>query len=477
MAGGDFLQGLSEGIFERLGEIRKEQESKDELQKKNSIAVLSEAYKNAKPGGQQEILRLMGQVIGVKGKMKGFWNAFSGMPDRTVEDQLGTTMKEFSDKLISPEEATNLRAGGDLARLFQPQTPEQETNRANRLQAEKGLQGRIEFRDQVEDELRKIKARGEVAEQVAAERAQMQAYYQGLRQEDAQRFQLEKAALLEGFRGKRKLRDEASQVAMLSGRHEPSQEDWETAAQNMHRRGELTEEALQELIHVRQATTAEKRANIKAGKATQGAERLAIAQRGEVNKIQKAHQEALGKMSKAQSDQDSLAAQIEATIKSYAPNAKFNRATGVIEGADAANAYQILGQEVKDYRNKGGEKAAAEKEASGYYTQAGRKPYGSLVKRGKTHLEPMEVVNPTETPGTPPAVPPTRGSLKNVGIGSQRPRGSRPAPALGPFDKFIRVPNPEAYTDGQIMEKNDGTKWKVTGRGKDHIRVTPYLGK
>lgn len=477
MAAGEFLKGLSEGIFERLGELRKEQDAQDELQRKNSIAVLSKAYESAEPGGQQEILRLMGDVIGAnKGKMKGFWNAFSGMPDRSVEDQLGTTMRQFSQKLVSPEVASKARAGGDLARLFQPQTPEQQTNQANRLQAEKDLQGKIVFKDPFEQQLRFIKARGEVAEQVQADRAALQAYYQGVNREDSQRHQEEMKALTESLRSKRKLRDEAEQVAGLQGRMEVTSQDWEQAAVNLHRRGELNEDALQELINFRRAATAEKKNNVKSGKSQIPLERLNIARRGEANTIQKSHTEAMSKVAKAQSDMDSLVTQINSMTQKYAGGATFNPDKKMFEGGNVANANLLAGDLLKEFRTKQAEKEQAQKEAQGFYNQASRKEYSQFLKRGKTFNEPLEIANPE---AVTPAVPPTRGSLNNVGIGSQRPRrtaGNRPAPALGPFDRIMRI-DPNTVQEGQIIPMNDGKKWKVTGKGKDHIRLTPYLGQ
>jgi hypothetical protein len=72
---------------------------------------------------------------------------FSGQPDLSVEQQLGEKLREVTTSFVGPETARNVRAGGDLARLFQPQTPEQTANQAQRLQQEKDLSSKLNLRD------------------------------------------------------------------------------------------------------------------------------------------------------------------------------------------------------------------------------------------------------------------------------------------------------------------------------------------
>jgi hypothetical protein len=152
MARGDFLRGLSEGIFSSLNEQRQEQQARDDETKLRTIQTLAGLADRIEPEGLPLLLGHVWDTMGIKpkgkgGGLRGFLDAFSGMPNRSVEDQLGTKLNEISRQFVGPETARRARAGGDMARLFQLQTPEQEANQTNRLQAERDLQRKMIFRD------------------------------------------------------------------------------------------------------------------------------------------------------------------------------------------------------------------------------------------------------------------------------------------------------------------------------------------
>ena len=159
---GEFLQGLSSEIFTRLGELRQEQKAKDEDQKLRSVQMLAGLADKVEPDSLPLLLGHVWDTMGIKkqasGKgLRGFLDAFSGTPSRSIEDQLGTKLNEISRQFTGPETARQARAGGDMARLFQPQTPEQQSNQANRLQAERDLQGKLIFRDPRAEKLQDLR--------------------------------------------------------------------------------------------------------------------------------------------------------------------------------------------------------------------------------------------------------------------------------------------------------------------------------
>lgn len=159
MASGEFLQGLSRGIFGELGRQKTEQESKDETRRGQIINLLSGLASQVEPESLPLLMGHIGDTLGIKGKMRSFWDAFSGQPDRSIEDQLGTKLRDVTSHLIGPETARKARAGGDMARLFQPQTPEQQSNQQRRLSDERGLQGNMIFRDPRREKIEEIEQR------------------------------------------------------------------------------------------------------------------------------------------------------------------------------------------------------------------------------------------------------------------------------------------------------------------------------
>src|SRR6266508_5060112 len=118
MANSQFLSDLSSGIFERLGSLRQEQQRRDDEQKLQTIGLLSNLVGQVEPDSRATLLKHLGDVIGVRGKLKGFWSSFSGLPDTSIEQQLADKVKAIASGTIGPQAATNVRAGGDLARLF-----------------------------------------------------------------------------------------------------------------------------------------------------------------------------------------------------------------------------------------------------------------------------------------------------------------------------------------------------------------------
>jgi hypothetical protein len=150
---GDFLRDLSEGIFERLRELRQEQEAKDIDQKKQTIGLLASMAERAEPESVPLLMSHLGNVIGVKGKLKGFWNAFSGMPDTSIETQLGTKLNEINSSLTGPETARQARETykQNLLQPYREQGTRPRTVSGLNWMSPPDLQGKIVFRDPLKE--------------------------------------------------------------------------------------------------------------------------------------------------------------------------------------------------------------------------------------------------------------------------------------------------------------------------------------
>lgn len=180
----EFLTDLSTGIFSRMEQLRREQLDRDAQTQRNTISVLGDLYSKVRPESQAVILDQLGKAIGVKGKMKTFWQAFSGMPDRSVEDQLGTQLRELSAMSISPQQAKQIESKADIARMFgggsplskmfqQPGATMSAQGRAKQeaIDAEKGLAGKLIFRDPRQERLDEIEQRYQAQTQAALEKS------------------------------------------------------------------------------------------------------------------------------------------------------------------------------------------------------------------------------------------------------------------------------------------------------------------
>lgn len=277
---GQFLQGLSEGIFERMGQLRQEQQRKDDEQKMQTIQLLTGLAGQVEPESIPALMGHLGDVIGIKGKMRGFWNAFSGMPDRSVADQLGTKLNEISSQFAGPATAKTVRASADMARLFQPQTPEQQANQANRLQAERDLQGKMIFRDPRAEKLQDL--RETYGLKAAQSEAMLQERERLLRERQTENDQrdFQNAWKLrqqsEDLRTQRVVNARAYQIAVSNRRRVPSDEDLNEAVKQIADERGLNQDLLRARIGLTEARTDQteaqtKVAQVRAGRLAAGA--------------------------------------------------------------------------------------------------------------------------------------------------------------------------------------------------------------
>lgn len=181
MARGQFLQGLSEGIFGRLGELRQEQQLRDDQQKSQVIQMLAGLADRIEPEGLPLLMGHIWDTMGVKkaasGKgLRGFLDAFSGMPNRSVEDQLGTKFKEITDQFVGPASARAARQQHGLPVALRALAGDK-TASPDMARRAAGLEGKMIFRDPRQEKLEEIETRYGAQLQAALEKS---AYDKGL---------------------------------------------------------------------------------------------------------------------------------------------------------------------------------------------------------------------------------------------------------------------------------------------------------
>lgn len=186
MARGDFLQGLSEGIFERQRDLTRQQEDRDFQQKSDIVRMLTGLADRVEPDSLPLLMGHIWDTIGVKksasGKgLRGFLDAFSGMPNRSVEDQLGTKLREITSGMVGPQAARDTRLKNNLAQKGIPGLMQAAPNSAYGQQAAsdaQGLKNKMVFRDPYQQRIAEIEAR-------AASNLENQLSLQNLRNEAA----------------------------------------------------------------------------------------------------------------------------------------------------------------------------------------------------------------------------------------------------------------------------------------------------
>ena len=163
MASGDFFRGLSTGIFNELSEQQKLKTERDAQSQRDLVQMLSGLAGSIEPEGLPLLMGHIWDTMGIKKKaggkgLRGFLDAFSGMPDRTVEDQLGSKFKQLTEGMIGPQQAKAARQQHGLPVALRAlagdktATPQEATRAA-------GLEGKMVFRDPRQEKLEEIETR------------------------------------------------------------------------------------------------------------------------------------------------------------------------------------------------------------------------------------------------------------------------------------------------------------------------------
>lgn len=169
MARGDFLGSFARGIYGEMNNQQQLQEQKDYQSKQGLIQMLTGLADKVEP---QSLPLLMGHIwdtMGIKQKsggkgLRGFLDAFSGMPNRSVEDQLGSKFRELTKGFVGPQEAQGVRLRSNISQKGIPglvgaaPTSEYGQKAAADL---KDLGNKMVFKDPYQQDLGKIQARYE----------------------------------------------------------------------------------------------------------------------------------------------------------------------------------------------------------------------------------------------------------------------------------------------------------------------------
>lgn len=453
MARGDFLNDLSGGIFTRLRELRQEQETKDSDQKKQTLSLLASLADKVEPDSLPTLLGHMGDVIGMKGDLRKFWDAFSGMPDRSVADKLGTLTKDIYGKMVGPETARTARQT-NLEELIQPYRqqgtrPRQVAN----LPGPSQLEGKMVLRDPLKEKVSEIEARYATQAQAQMERQSMMNQFRAAQQEDRQRNEKDIAEYKANLRAEADINEEARRITRQRGFAEPTSMIWQEAARNVGKRQGWTDEKLRATTDYLRAKTDESRtmsdAMKKSGGLTPSQEVNTEDRRREAARsLKTAFDKSMGRRAEAQKIMSDTMAAIQVKLDTIRGkvDAEFDPATGTIvpKGGDkkAARIFEVqaLGfpELLQTYKKAAAELKGAETEAKGYWGNLRTAPYNKYYTPGKDFTEPVSesmesIGTTTPTAPTPPAsvqgttlplskggagtirIPPREGIVLNVG--------------------------------------------------------------
>lgn len=167
MARGDFLSGLSKGIFNELNNQEQLQAQKDFQSKQGLVQLLTGLADKVEPESLPLLMGHIWDTMGIKrqagGKgLRGFLDAFSGMPNRSVEDQLGSKFRELTKGMVGPQEAKDTRLRNNIAQKGIPGLVNAAPDSAygqNAAKAAQDLKGKMVFRDPYQQKLDEIEAR------------------------------------------------------------------------------------------------------------------------------------------------------------------------------------------------------------------------------------------------------------------------------------------------------------------------------
>ena len=436
MARGDFLGDLSSGIFQRQRELQQQQETQDFAKQEGLVRMLAGLVDKV-----EDPSMLMGHIwdtMGIKkssgGKgLRGFLDAFSGMPNRSMEDQLGTKFRELTGSFMGADEAKGIRGRAYVAEKglpypggYAPPTPGPFTDKA-KADAEM-LKKRIVFRDPRQEELEKIRQKAEAQSVLMQDRLNLQNTYNSREKELTRQHQID----MEGLKTENKRGMKVGQLATHLFMSDPdryggdlNQAHQEAATKLV----QMTDAQLEDLLS-KPILRRKMGRKIDAELGVGGEKRMTPYQKsqlenetvrtlgGIINDFGPARQSAL----EEEKAYDILAKPLEefATTKGVT----YSRDTGgfvgdpnkVIAAKALANASGMLKQ-ASEAREKF---LKARGVAETQYTRLKDKKYESYLDIGPSWREEVSISKGRARKAQPPpkATLPTRGTLGNVGMGS-----------------------------------------------------------
>lgn len=472
MARGEFLRDFSEGIFGRLRELRQEQETKDFEQKKQTLSLLSSLADKVEPDSLPILMGEIGNVIGMKGDLRKFWDSFSGMPDLSLSQKLGGFLKDATGKLTGSEEASRARST-NLQELLKPyQAAGTRPRQVSDLPPPASLQGKMIFRDPRKEKLTEIEERYGLQAQAAEERQYLMNQFKAQQQEDRQKFTKE----ITDYRAELRARDEidsrANLIAEARGFVEPTDAIRREAAQQLAKEQRWSNDLLQARTGFLRSRSKESEANVKFMEGSGGLtpiQQITVEDRRReaARSLKAAYDKAMSSRAEAKKRMDDIAAGITADLQKAGKGARFDPATGSVIGAKGdpkSGALRFMYEdELEAYKKAASELAGAETEAKGYWGNLRTFPYNKYYQPGRAFDEPVQ----EKDIGAAPAPTPPGGS--GGGAVELQPKQIKPSRrSIG----AIRIPQREgvSYNKGQWVSYG-GKRYVVTDIEADGTAV------
>lgn len=116
-----FFTGISEGFFNARRESEMQTRQQDEKRRQETIGVLSNLMEQADPRSRNILLGQIGEVMGLRGKERNFWDTLTGKAQFDLQDQLQQKLKDVLGMVKGPEEYERMQqmaTGPDLTGMF-----------------------------------------------------------------------------------------------------------------------------------------------------------------------------------------------------------------------------------------------------------------------------------------------------------------------------------------------------------------------
>lgn len=115
--------GLAAGIFDAISKRKDEAKRQEADAKKQSLQFLASLIDQVEPDSRPQLLKQMGDVMGLKGKHRSFWDRLTGAGLDSGRQAVEERMNSILGSLYGPEEAGRLRGGDIKIQEQQPARP------------------------------------------------------------------------------------------------------------------------------------------------------------------------------------------------------------------------------------------------------------------------------------------------------------------------------------------------------------------
>lgn len=264
--GQGFFGGLATGIFDSMNERRLESQQREDQERKQSLSFLTSLMDQVEPESRPFLIKQIGDVMGLKGKQRGFWDRLTGGGLEGGREAIQGRTQDILGSLVGPQEGRQLRPHPAEVALepgmtgsFQLMQPG-----AQQAPATTGLgmtpdltQGKLIMRDPRTEALDELKARYGIQARAGFEKLEEQQRLMGERQtklqEDRQRHDLEVLDYKADLKAKSDIAERAHQIAISQGRVRVMPADEQQAALQLISEQGMTESLRKALLGLRGA--------------------------------------------------------------------------------------------------------------------------------------------------------------------------------------------------------------------------------